>query len=68
MADTALTSAKEAAKQHTSLCLFEAIVRLAECSDIEADYQSDVQRIIRIAKSAESRCLARYDRALATFK
>jgi hypothetical protein len=56
------------AKAHTSLCLFEAAVKLLEGSDVDARYASCVNQIVALCKDAEALCLRDYDRAVAVAK
>lgn len=56
--------AKEIAKHHTSLVLFEAAAQIIESSDIDADYYVAAQKIARLCRVAEQRCLRKYDAAM----
>jgi hypothetical protein len=56
--------AVRAAKAHTELCLFAAVVNLMEGGDIGGDANSDATAIIRACKRAQARALYRYDKAM----
>jgi hypothetical protein len=65
MAANRKEAAKTAASHHTTLCLLEAIVKLAEGSDMHHSTYRTRQRIIAACKAEQQRQLRRYDAALA---
>lgn len=57
---------KEAAEAHTNLNVFASVVSILEGGHLYgAASDRAAQRIIEICKAEQSKCLARYDRALA---
>lgn len=57
--------ATEAARAHTDLNIFAAVVSLLEGGHVSSDVQPFDFRIIRLAQQAQQRCLKRYDDAVA---
>jgi len=58
--------AETAAKAHTDLNIFYGVIALMEGGLLSADSYGDAERIIRLCKAAGAKCLARYDRAIAS--
>ena len=56
---------QDASRAHTSLVLFSKAADLATDSDVSSEYYSWSQKIARIARDAQARCLRDYDRAVA---
>jgi hypothetical protein len=56
---------KAAARAHTDLSVFHAIINLLEGGLISSDSYPNADRIISICKKESAKCLQRYDRALA---
>lgn len=54
-----------AAKAHTDLNIFAAIISLLEGGVMSADVQPDDFRIIALCEKAQRKCLQRFDRATA---
>lgn len=52
----------DAAKAHTSLCLFEKAAEIVEGSDVDARYFTASQHIAALCRKVEQRCLRDYDR------
>ena len=57
--------AKEAARAHTDLNIFHAVINLMDGGFVSAPAGPDAQRIVRLCRDAAERCLRRYDAALA---
>lgn len=57
-------AAEEAARAHTDLNVFPAVIALMEHSLLSPACQQREFQIIRICKSEQARCLQRYDAAL----
>jgi len=59
---------RSATKAHTSLTLFAAVAEMATGADVSADYYGYSQRIAKIARDAQQRCLRDHDKAVAQIK
>jgi hypothetical protein len=59
-------AAKAAARAHTDLNIFYGIIALLESGLIGPHSYSAADRIIAICKTHGARCVAKYDRALAS--
>jgi len=53
----------EAARAHTDLNIFYAIIGVLEGGTISPNSDAAAQRIIRICKAQSAKCLLRYDHA-----
>lgn len=56
---------KAAARAHTDLNVFHAIIKLLEGGLISSESYPNADRIITICKKEAAKCLQRYDKALA---
>lgn len=56
---------KAAAKAHSDLNIFAAVVAMLEGGTLSSDVQAIEFQIIAICQRAQQKCLARYDRAVA---
>ena len=60
---TTQDAAEVMARAHTDLNIFAAVERIMEGGLVSSDSQPDDFKMIRMAQSAQRRCLARYEAA-----
>ena len=65
MASDKAKAVKAAARAHSDLHVFAAVMALMESSLVSADSFAAEERIVKICRAEQQKCLARYDRAVA---